>query len=119
MGSASAMNLTLNNTGGNPNNVYIFVTGASSDLTTYAGSSITLMNVKPANVFWVVQGCLLWPAPIPPVFRQSRVSLGLSMCSTSITFLGNATLEGHAFCNSGSISFASGNAHFLSLMNHF
>jgi hypothetical protein len=110
LGSASALNLTLNNAGGNPNNVYIFRTGAASDLTTYAGTSITLVNVKPANVFWVVQRSAYLAGTsstsVPPVAGF----IGTIMASTSITFNANsATLEGHAFCNTGSISFASSN----------
>jgi len=101
--------LTLNNTGGNPNNCYIFVTGAASNLTTSAGSSMILLNVLPANVFWIVGASAtlggINSTSVPPVAGF----IGTLMCSTSITFLANATIEGHAFCNSGSISFAAGN----------
>jgi hypothetical protein len=106
LGSSAAKNITLNNAGGNPNNCYIFVTAASSNLTTYAGSSMTLVNVKASNVFWIVQGSAelagTTTAGVPGF-------IGTLMCSTSITFDANATLEGHAFCNAGSISFAAGN----------
>jgi hypothetical protein len=106
LGSSAAKNLILNNAGGNPNNCYIFVTAASSNLTTYAGSSITLINVKAANVFWIVQGS----AELAGTTTSGVPGfIGTLMCSTSITFDANASLEGHAFCNAGSISFAAGN----------
>jgi len=106
LGSSAAKSVTLNNAGGNPNNCYIFVTAASSNFTSYAGSSITLINVKAANVFWIVQGS----AELAGTTTAGVAGfIGTLMCSTSITFDANATLEGHAFCNAGSISFAAGN----------
>jgi hypothetical protein len=101
LGSASAQILTLDNTGGNPNNCYIFV---GTGLTTSGSSSMTLMNVKAANVFWVIQGS----ASLSGINSGSVAGfIGTLMCGTSITFLADyATLEGHAFCSTGQITFA-------------
>ncbi len=85
--------LTLNNTGGDPNNVYIFMTGNTgtpgTSITTAANTSIVLVNVKASNVFWV--------AGTSVELGASTAFAGNIMASTTINFDAGASLEGRAF----------------------
>jgi hypothetical protein len=105
LGSGSFPTLTLNNAGGNPNNAYIFVTGPAKALTTYPGSSIKLINVLPANIFWVVQSSATLAGINSTSVPPTPGFYGTIMASTAITFDTGATLEGHAFCNTASLTF--------------
>jgi hypothetical protein len=86
---ASGANLTLENGSGNPNNVYIFfVTGF---LNTGSTSTMTLHNVKAANVFWVINNYI--------TFGADSTFAGIVMAGNYITFGDNVALEGRAFAD--------------------
>lgn len=94
--------LTLNNAGGNPNNVYIFTTGSTgapgTSITTAANSSIILVNVKAANVFWV--------AGTNFELGAGSSFAGNILASTTIIFDGGDSLEGRIFAGTA-VTFSS------------
>jgi len=89
----SSNTLTLSTTVGNPNGIYIFMTGTSgavgTSLITAAGSSIVLNNVLAKNVFWIVGTAA--------TFGASTTFAGTVMTGTAITFGTSVALEGNAF----------------------
>jgi hypothetical protein len=97
--------LTLNNAGGNPNNAYIFMTGTTgtpgTSITTAANSSIVLVNVKAANVFWIAGTSLELGA--------ATSFAGNILASTTVLFDAGSTLEGRAFSGTA-ITFFGSNA---------
>jgi hypothetical protein len=84
---ASGVNLTLENATGNSNNVYIFF--VTSFLNTGANSTVTLHNVKAANVFWVVSNYI--------TFGADSTFAGIVMAGNYITMGDNVALEGRIF----------------------
>ena len=93
--TAASYNITLENAGGNPNNVYIlFVNTFSSG----ASSTITLHNVLAANVYWVSTGAMNLGA--------SSTIAGNILCSAAVNFGTNVALEGRVFAY-GAIGFTS------------
>ena len=101
-------NFILNNTGGNPNNAYIFVTGASGTLNTSSLAQMTLQNVKASNVFWVVTSSVTL-ANGAPTLTNPTPFVGTILAYTSITFNSGAWLDGHAFCETGALAFTGTN----------
>lgn len=94
--------LTLNNAGGNPNNVYIFMTGSTgspgTSITTAANSSIVLVNVKAANVFWI--------AGTSVELGAATSFAGNILASTTVIFDGGDSLEGRIFAGTA-VTFSS------------
>ncbi len=86
--------LTLDNTGGNPNNVYVFSTGSGSPgtVSTAANSNVVLINVLPRNVFWIAGTSI--------TLGGASTFAGNLMANTTIQFGANTTLKGHAYANS-------------------
>jgi hypothetical protein len=97
-------NFILNNTGGNPNNAYIFVTGASGTLSTSSLCQMTLENVKSSNVFWVVTSSVTL-ANGAPTLSNPTPFVGTIMAYTAITFNTGAWLDGHAFSDTAALTF--------------
>jgi hypothetical protein len=99
--AGSSKTLTLTTTVGNPNSVYIFMTGTAgavgTSLITAAGSSIVLNNVPAANVFWIVGTAA--------TFGANTTFAGTVMASTFISFGTNVSLEGSAFAF-GAVTFS-------------
>jgi hypothetical protein len=89
----SSNTLTLTTTAGNPNGIYIFMTGTSgavgTSLITAAGSSIVLNNVSAKNVYWIVGTAA--------TFGANTTFAGTVMTGTAISFGTNVSLEGEAF----------------------
>ena len=85
--------LTLTTTVGDPNGIYIFMTGTSgavgTSLITAAGTSIVLTNVLAKNVYWIVGTAA--------TFGASTTFAGTVMAGTAISFRSNVSLEGNAF----------------------
>jgi hypothetical protein len=98
LGTGSFSTVTLDNYGGNPNNVYIFVTylDGPGTLTTMANTKIVLRNVKASNVFWVVGS--------NAAFGANSSFAGTVMVGSNITFGNGVTLEGNAY-SAGSVVF--------------
>jgi hypothetical protein len=96
--------LTLNNTGGNPNNVYIFSTGTTgtpgTTIMAAANTQIVLVNVQAANVFWIAGTSI--------TLGSSAAFAGNLMAGTTIQFLASSTLEGHAYSDTA-ITFGASN----------
>lgn len=100
--------LTLENATGNPNNVYIFI--SASTLQTAFLSSIVLHNVKPANIFWVVESATtLGTVGYNSLTSGATNFVGTIMSYAAIT-LTSTTLEGHAFCNTAAVNMLSTSA---------
>jgi hypothetical protein len=92
--------LTLNG-GGNPNTVWIFQTNSS--LTTFSGSSVSLINgAQECNVFWQV----LSSADL----GSSSSFVGNILALTSITMQNAVTVHGRALARNGSVTLI--NDHF-------
>jgi len=86
--SVAGTNLTLENAAGNPNNAYVFF---ATNFQTGANTTMTLHNVKAANVFWVITGYMDLGAD--STFAGNILSGGY------VDFGFNVAMEGRVFAN--------------------